>query len=57
MYAVKPSDQEAHVVRGYRNALGQDCQVVEQSVFIAGQLVRATGTVCRQPDGRWALTR
>jgi surface antigen len=29
---------------------------MEQRVAIAGQRVRAIGTICRNPDGRWALT-
>jgi len=45
-------------VRGiadYKNAQGQTCRIIEQTVLIAGQRVRATGTMCQQPDGRWTL--
>ena len=45
------------IIRGFSNNLGQPCRVVEQIVIINGQRVRATGTVCQQPDGRWAITR
>ncbi|HWI29352.1 MAG TPA: hypothetical protein VN668_20430 [Stellaceae bacterium] len=55
MYATAPSQQQVKVVSAYRNALGQNCQVVEQNVYIAGQRVHASGTMCRQSDGRWAL--
>jgi hypothetical protein len=34
---------------------GRPCRVIEQTVTIAGAPVRATGTVCQRPDGRWML--
>jgi surface antigen len=34
---------------------GQTCRIVEQTVIIAGEKVKASGTMCLQPDGRWAL--
>jgi surface antigen len=48
---------KAVVLSAFTNDLGQACRVIEQRVFIAGQRVHATGTVCRQPDGRWLLWR
>jgi surface antigen len=53
-YAVQPQ-QQVQVIRRYRNAAGRSCQVIRQSVFISGMTVKAIGTVCQQPDGRWAL--
>jgi surface antigen len=34
---------------------GNPCRVIEQTVTIAGQIVRATATVCQQSNGSWAL--
>jgi hypothetical protein len=42
-------------VMGFRNAEGQPCRVVEQTIVIGDQKTRATSAMCRQPDGRWAL--
>jgi hypothetical protein len=39
----------------YTDAAGRPCRLVEQSVTIDGETVRARGTICRMPDGRWAL--
>jgi surface antigen len=39
----------------YTDAAGRPCRLVEQSVTIDGQTVRARGTICRMPDGQWAL--
>jgi surface antigen len=50
-------NQKVHVIATFTLADGRSCQVVEQSVFITGQRVRATGTVCQQDDGGWALQR
>ncbi|HEV2547616.1 MAG TPA: hypothetical protein VGU20_09780 [Stellaceae bacterium] len=58
LHKTGPSDQEdLRVVRGFRNARGQRCRVVAQTVVIGGQSVRATGTLCRQADGHWALVQ
>jgi surface antigen len=54
-YVLKPGQQQVQVIRVYRNAFGESCQVIKQSVFIAGTRVDAIGTMCQQPDGRWAL--
>jgi surface antigen len=43
------------VMSGYRNASGSPCRVIEQTVRVNGQPVRAVGTVCRRPQGVWAL--
>jgi surface antigen len=55
--ATATSSEQLRILSGFRNAEGQPCQVVEQTVLISGQRVRATGTMCQQPDGRWVLTR
>ena len=49
--------QQVRIIRGFSNKLGQPCRVVEQVVVINGQHVRATGTVCQQSDGHWAVAR
>jgi surface antigen len=54
-YALKPGQQQVQVIRVYRNTFGQSCKVIKQSVFISGTKVDASGTMCQQPDGRWAL--
>ena len=45
------------MISGYRNAHGELCRTVRQTVFIGGQPAVATGTMCQQSDGRWALVR
>ena len=47
--------QKMKFVMGFRNARGEACRVVEQTVVIGGQKTSATRTMCEQPDGRWAL--
>ena len=49
--------QQVRIIRGFSNDQGQPCRVVEQTVVINGQRVRATGTVCQQPDGHWTIAR
>jgi hypothetical protein len=34
---------------------GKPCRIIEETVMIAGQSVRATATVCQQSNGRWSL--
>ncbi|MGO8919605.1 MAG: hypothetical protein ACLQJR_27200 [Stellaceae bacterium] len=54
----QPPVVEGHSVRivsSFTNARGEVCQVVEQSVFIAGERALATGTMCQQADGSWML--
>lgn len=55
--ATPPDRQDVRVVRGFRNARGQRCHLVAQTVVIGGRHVRATGTLCRQPDGHWVLAQ
>jgi surface antigen len=49
--------ERTRVVSAFTNGEGQPCNVVEQTVNIGGERVRATGTVCRQSGGTWALMR
>jgi surface antigen len=39
----------------YKDKAGRPCRVVEQTVMIDGQQVRASGRVCENTGGRWAL--
>ena len=39
----------------YKDKAGHACRVVEQTVTIDGQQVRARGNVCEKTAGRWAL--
>jgi surface antigen len=49
------STQNTVVVKEvYKDKAGRACRVVEQTVMIDGQNVRANGKVCRT-GGRWAL--
>lgn len=41
--------------RTYQRADGTYCREYSQTVNIDGQLQKATGTACRQPDGTWRL--
>jgi surface antigen len=49
--------ERARIISSFTNSEGQPCRVVEQSVFISGRRVRATGTMCEQPNGVWTLSR
>jgi surface antigen len=54
----KPEHAPEVIVRStFRNAAGRPCRVIEEIVTIEGKKVRASGTVCRQRDGRWVLRR
>lgn len=52
---VAASDEQVRVVAIFTNAIGQRCNVVEQTIRVGGGRVRATGTSCQQSDGRWLL--
>ncbi|HEX7970456.1 MAG TPA: hypothetical protein VF502_19700 [Stellaceae bacterium] len=43
------------VVSLFTDATGRPCRIVEQTVMINGQTVRARGNVCQMPGGQWAL--
>ena len=43
------------VVRRFRDASGQPCRIVNETVLIDGERTRATGTVCRESDGHWTI--
>src|SRR5262249_61536786 len=47
--------QRVRIIRGFSNNTGQPCRVVEQTVVINGQRVRASGTLCQETDGRWTI--
>jgi surface antigen len=49
--------QNARVTSAFTNRLGQPCRVVEQDVWIGGETVKASGTVCEQPNGVWAVMK
>ena len=56
MHKVAPRDhQSPRVVRSFRDASGQPCRVVNESVLIDGEKTRATGTLCKKSDGHWAI--
>ena len=46
---------QVRVVSNFTNAAGEPCNLVEQSVLVGRERVRATGTLCLQRDGRWVL--
>jgi hypothetical protein len=53
---VAPRNQESRrVVRRFRDASGQSCRIVNETVLIDGEKTRATGTVCQEADGRWTI--
>jgi hypothetical protein len=41
------------IVARFKNRRGQDCDIVRESVTIAGRSAHATGTLCRRLDGQW----
>ncbi|HEV2550709.1 MAG TPA: hypothetical protein VGU20_25580 [Stellaceae bacterium] len=47
--------QKMKFVMGFRNARGETCRVVEQTVVIGDHKTPAMRTMCEQADGRWAL--
>jgi surface antigen len=53
--AGRSTENDVEVVSYFNDARGRDCRVVEQVVTIGTQPVRARGTVCQDPGGRWAL--
>jgi hypothetical protein len=51
------SNQQVRVVSIFVNAVGQRCNIVEQTIIIDRERepVRASGTLCQQSNGNWAL--
>jgi hypothetical protein len=49
------NQESPRVVRRFRDASGQPCRVVNQTVLIDGERTQATGTVCRESDGHWTI--
>jgi surface antigen len=44
-------------VRVFTDARGRTCRVYERRVLIDGTPSKAFGTICREPSGRWVLSR
>jgi hypothetical protein len=44
-------------VRVFTDARGRTCRVYERRVMIEGAPSTALATVCREPSGRWVLSR
>ncbi|MFV9876212.1 MAG: RT0821/Lpp0805 family surface protein [Rickettsiales endosymbiont of Dermacentor nuttalli] len=42
-------------IKTYRASSGQYCREYNQTVNISGQVHKAYGTACRQPDGSWQV--
>lgn len=55
MHKVPRNQQSPRVVRSFRDTSGQPCRVVNETVLIDGEKTRATGTMCKQSDGHWAI--
>ena len=45
------------VVREYTDNQGRLCRVYRREIVIEGVRRTAVATVCREPDGRWVLSR
>ena len=43
-------------MRTFQTAGGGYCREFQQTVTVAGEMKRAFGTACRQPDGSWRIT-
>ncbi|HEX6840054.1 MAG TPA: hypothetical protein VF113_00945 [Stellaceae bacterium] len=44
-------------IRVFTDARGRTCRVYERRVLIDGTPSTAFGTICREPSGRWVLSR
>jgi surface antigen len=44
-------------IRVFTDARGRTCRVYERRVLIDGTPSTALGTICREPSGRWVLSR
>ena len=42
-------------MRRFRDASGQLCRIVNETVLIDAEKTRATATVCRVSDGHWMI--
>ena len=49
------NQESSRVVRRFRDASGQPCRVVNETVLIDGEKTQATGTVCQESDGNWTI--
>jgi len=52
---VPPAD--GRPVRVFTDDLGRTCRTYERQVIIEGEARAALATVCREPNGRWVLSR
>lgn len=43
--------------RTYENPYGQYCREYQTEVIVGGQVEKAYGTACRQPDGSWQIVQ
>jgi len=43
--------------RTYQNREGRYCREYTQTVNIGGEVQKAYGTACRQPDGQWVIVK
>lgn len=51
-----PKNQESlRIVQRFRDASGQPCRIVNETVLIDGERTQATGTVCQGSDGHWTI--
>ena len=44
-------------IRVFTDERGRTCRVYERRVLIEGTPSTALGTICREPSGRWVLSR
>jgi len=44
-------------IRVFTDTRGRTCRVYERRVLIDGTPSTALGTICREPSGRWVLSR
>ena len=52
-----PRPEQPAPLRSYTDEAGRACRVYERRVLINGEPQRALATVCREPNGRWVLSR
>jgi hypothetical protein len=55
MHNAAKNQESPRVVRRFRDASGQPCRIVNETVLIDGEKTQATGTVCQESDGHWTI--
>jgi hypothetical protein len=52
-----PEQSDPKQVREFTDGQGRLCRIYERAVVIGGEKQPAIAVVCREPNGRWVLSR